>query len=133
MTAIKANSAWVIDRLITVIDRCMQAIPVKNGQGDAVGMWRFDSSGAVKALELVGLDAGMFERKHKHLHAKANPLDGNRTEIVGRLGVLIDQLSAGDLESIGLRRIESAEVCVVGVDPVGGEQGTALPAIPETV
>ena len=133
MADIKVNSAWVNNRLMIVVDRCMQAIPVKNGQGDAVGMWRFDSGGAVKALELVGLEQGMFERKHKHLHAKANPLDGNRAEIVGRLGGLLDQLSAGDLESIGLRRIESAEICVVGVDGVGGEQGTALPAIPETV
>jgi len=51
----------------------------------------------------------MFEHKHKHLHAKANPLDGNRDEIVGRLGVLLDQLSDRDLESIGLRRITVVE------------------------
>ncbi len=58
-------------------------------------------------LELLGLEQGMFE--HKHLHAKANPLDGNRDEIVGRLGVLLDQLSDRDLESIGLRRITVVE------------------------
>ena len=51
----------------------------------------------------------MFERKHKHLHAKANPLDGNRSEIIGRLGVLLDQLSDRDLESLGLQRIMVAE------------------------
>lgn len=60
-------------------------------------------------LELLGLEQGMFEHKHKHLHAKANPLDGNRDEIVGRLGVLLDQLSDRDLESIGLRRITVVE------------------------
>jgi hypothetical protein len=64
---------------------------------------------AVKSLELVGLEQGMFERKHKHLHAKASPLQGNRDEIIGRLGVLLDQLSEGDLESLGLRRIAVAE------------------------
>jgi hypothetical protein len=131
MKDIRVNSAWVNDRLTTVVDRCMQTIPCKNGQGDVVGQFRFDSSGAVKALELLGLEQGMFERKHKHLHAKANPLDGNRIEIVGRLGVLLDQLSDGDLRSIGLQRLDVIEVSVERVDGVGGEQGSAIPAIPE--
>jgi hypothetical protein len=64
---------------------------------------------AVKSLELLGLEQGMFERKHKHLHAKANPLQGNRDEIIGRLGALMDQLSDRDLEGLGLQRITVAE------------------------
>ena len=51
----------------------------------------------------------MFERKYKHLHARVNPLDGNRDEIIGRLGVLLDQLSDYDLASIGLQRITVVE------------------------
>jgi phage terminase small subunit len=131
MKDIRVNSAWVNDRLTTVVDRCMQTIPCKNGQGDVVGQFRFDSSGAVKALELLGLEQGMFERKHKHLHAKANPLDGNRIEIVGRLGVLLDQLSDADLRSIGLKRFDVVEIRVERVDGVGGEQSSAIPALPE--
>ena len=103
------NRAYVTDRLVTLVDRCMQAVPVLNQRGNPTGQYRFEANGAVKSLELLGLEAGMFERKHKHLHAKANPLDGNRDEIIGRLGVLLDQLSDRDLESLGLQRIVVVE------------------------
>jgi hypothetical protein len=131
MKDIKVSSDFVTDRLVTLVDRCMQAIPVVNGQNDAIGTWRFEPNGAVKALELLGLEQGMFERKHKHLHAKQNPLEGNRDEIVGRLGVLLDQLSDGDLRSIGLKRLSVVEVRVERVDGVGGKQVKAVPALPE--
>ncbi len=109
MKDIQVNRAYVIDRLVTLVDRCMQAVPVLNKRGNATGQYRFEANGAVKSLELLGLEAGMFERRHKHLHAKVNPLDGNRVEILGRLGVLLDQLSEGDLESLGLQRIVVVE------------------------
>ena len=109
MKDIQVNRAYVTDRLVTLVDRCMQAVPVLNKRGNATGQYRFEANGAVKSLELLGLEAGMFERKHKHLHAKVNPLDGNRDEIIGRLGVLLDQLSDRDLGSLGLRRITVGE------------------------
>ncbi len=109
MKDIQVGRAYVTDRLVTLVDRCMQAVPVLNKHGNATGQYKFEPNGAVKSLELLGLEAGMFERKHKHLHAQQNPLEGNREEIIGRLGVLLDQMSERDLESIGLRRIEMVE------------------------
>ena len=109
MKDIKVSRTCVTDRLVTLVDRCMQAAPVLNRRGNATGQYRFEPNGAVKALELLGLEQGMFERKHKHLHAKQNPLDGNRNEIIGRLGLLLDQLSDRDLESLGLQRITLIE------------------------
>ena len=109
MESIKVSSAYVTERLVTLVDRCMQAVPVLNKRGNATGQYRFDSHGAVKSLELLGLEQGMFERRHKHLHGRINPLDGNREEIVGRLGVLLNQLSDYDLASIGLQRITVVE------------------------
>ena len=53
----------------------------------------------------------MFERRHKHLHRNVNPLDGNRAEILQRLGVLLQHLSDRDLRDIGLERIEVVEAC----------------------
>jgi len=127
----KVSQGFVTDRLIALVDRCMQAVPVLNRQGDAVGIYKFEPTGAVKALELLGIEQGMFERKHKHLHAKINPLSGDRSEIVGRLGVLVEQLSDRDLASIGLQRISTAEVVVEGVDDVGRQSVPALPAVSE--
>jgi hypothetical protein len=109
MHSVKTSTAYVTDRLVALVDRCMQAVPVMNRRGNATGQFKFEPMAACKALELLGLEQGMFERQHKHLHAKVNPLDGNREEIIGRLGVLLDQLSEGDLESLGLRRIELVE------------------------
>ena len=109
MESIKVSSAYVTEQLVTLVDRCMQAVPVLNKRGNATGQYRFDSHGAVKSLELLGLEQGMFARKHKHLHGTINPLDGSREEIVGRLGVLLDQLSDYDLASIGLQRITVVE------------------------
>jgi hypothetical protein len=106
---LRVNQAYVTDRLTTLVDRCMQAVPVLNRRGNATGQYKFEPMAAVKSLELLGLEQGMFERKHKHLHAKANPLQGNRDEIIGRLGVLLDQLSDRDLEGLGLQRITAAE------------------------
>jgi hypothetical protein len=109
MQNVKISTAFVTDRLVALVDRCMQAVPVLNKHGNATGQFKFDPMAACKALELLGLEQSMFARQHKHLHAKVNPLDGNRDEIIGRLGVLLDQLSERDLESIGLRRIEMLE------------------------
>jgi hypothetical protein len=109
MKDIQVNRGYVTERLVTLVDRCMQTVPVLNKRGNATGQYKFEPNGAVKALELLGLEQGMFERKHKHLHAKVNPLDGNRNEIIGRLGVLLHQLSDRDLESLGLQRITVVE------------------------
>jgi hypothetical protein len=86
----------------------------------------------VKSLELLGLEQGMFERKHKHLHAKQNPLAGNPNEIIGRLGVLLDQLSDRDLESLGLQRITVVEAVYNVAIPIvrqadGGRESARAP------
>ena len=60
----------VIRRLDQVANRCMQAEPVlgpfgiqrTNWKGE--GVWDFDSSGANKALELLGKTKGAFVDKH---------------------------------------------------------------------
>ena len=52
--------------------------------------------------------AGRLRRLHPTLD-ELLMLDGNRDEINGRLGVLLDQLSDCDLASIGLHRITVEE------------------------
>lgn len=72
--AAAVNKGWVIDRLKKVVERCMQAEPVMkmvDGELQETGEYKFDSSGANKALELIGKELGMFSTKidvnHNHM------------------------------------------------------------------
>lgn len=52
---------WVTANLRIVAERCMQAEPVRDNDGNPTGEYTFDSGGALKALELLGKDCGMFK------------------------------------------------------------------------
>ena len=78
----KLSKAWVIDRLIEVAERCMQAEPVLNRKGEPALVetptgslapaYTFNAAGANRALELLGKEEGMFVDRteatltHKH-------------------------------------------------------------------
>lgn len=57
------DRGWVISRLMTVTERCMQAEPVLDRQGNHTGEYQFDSAGANRALELLGKTMRMFDAK----------------------------------------------------------------------
>ncbi|MNW10683.1 Terminase small subunit [compost metagenome] len=59
----EVNAQWVLDRLVQLAERCMQAEPVTDRDGSPTGEYRFDSSGANKALENIGKHLGMFKDK----------------------------------------------------------------------
>lgn len=48
------TAEWVETRLMQIAERCMQAEPVVDKEGNPTGEYRFDSSGANRALELLG-------------------------------------------------------------------------------
>lgn len=52
---------WVLNQLVSVAQRCMQAEPVRDKDGNNTGEYRFDSAGSNRALELVGKHLGMFK------------------------------------------------------------------------
>lgn len=65
--------------LIKIYERCMQAEPVtrKGDDGETVcGEYKFDSRGAMKALELLGQSLGVFRRE-----VKLSADEGARVEI----------------------------------------------------
>lgn len=70
------DRAWVLSRLKTVTERCLQAAPVldrkglpvlvETPEGDLVPAFMFNSMGANRSLELLGKEIGMFvERKEQ--------------------------------------------------------------------
>lgn len=55
---------WVLQNLKYLAERCMTPEPLADKDGNIVE-WRFDSSGANKALESIGKHLGMFTDKLK--------------------------------------------------------------------
>jgi phage terminase small subunit len=54
---------WVLDSFKSIAERCMQAESITDREGNPTGEWRFDSSGANKAVESIGKYLGMFKDK----------------------------------------------------------------------
>jgi phage terminase small subunit len=59
---VEINGDWVLSKLKQVAERCMQEEPVM-AQGEPTGEFKFDSSGANKALELIGKHHKLFTDK----------------------------------------------------------------------
>lgn len=51
---------WVVKELVDNVKRCKQAQPVLDNTGTPTGEYRYDASGANKALELLGRHLKMF-------------------------------------------------------------------------
>ncbi len=70
MSKAEVTAESIVIRLNELANRCMQAVPVtgpygiqkRNWKGE--GVWEFDSSGAARALELLGKTRAMFVDKH---------------------------------------------------------------------
>lgn len=66
----KLSKQWVLDRLMSVAERCRQVEPVQDRQGHPVlvkcldgslkAAFTFDAAGANRSLELLGKEQGMF-------------------------------------------------------------------------
>lgn len=54
---------WVISRLMTNVERAMQAEAVRNGDGEASGEYKYEGNVANRALELLGKKLGIFVEK----------------------------------------------------------------------
>lgn len=52
---------WVISRLMSVVERCMTAEPVRDKEGAEIGTFEFNSTGANQALRMLGDTLGMFK------------------------------------------------------------------------
>ena len=48
------DAAWVLEQAVKVHTRCMQEEAVKDADGSTTGEYRFEHSGANKALEIIG-------------------------------------------------------------------------------
>ncbi|MCK6203938.1 terminase small subunit [Bacillus infantis] len=65
---LELDAEWVLKRLMQISDRCMTTEPVmefdyESKQLVETGEYKFDSTGANKATELIGKHLGMFKDK----------------------------------------------------------------------
>lgn len=58
---VNITADYVLNSLKTVADRCLQAEPVLDNEGEPTGEYRFNAAGACKALELLGKHLGLFD------------------------------------------------------------------------
>lgn len=68
------TAEYVLTSLQSVAERCMQAEPVLDREGSPTGEYRFDSSGANKALELIGKHLKLFTEKVEHAGEGGGPI-----------------------------------------------------------
>lgn len=97
------NREWVINRLMQVVDRCMQAEPVMV-KGEPTGEYRFDAMGANAALRMLGDSLQLFkpiEKKPEDDYANLSDEDIAliAAELASQTG-LVEAL-AGDEEAPG--------------------------------
>lgn len=64
---------WIIERFKTISERCVQAEPVLDRDGVETGEYKFDSSGANKATEMLGKIIGVFERDNEQSRPESFP------------------------------------------------------------
>jgi phage terminase small subunit len=111
------DRSWVIERLMLVVNQCMQAEPVKDRKGNPTGEYKFDASGANAALRMLGDTMGMFKpAETKPGDEYAHLSDDDIARIAGELAAQVGLLEAAP-------RIEA---------PKGQEQIIDVQAISET-
>lgn len=93
------DRAWVLAKLKQNAMRCMQEEPVmKNGVPS--GEWKFDSTGANRALELIGRELGMFvERKQIDMNPLGQMSDEALHAMAADLAKQVGVVDAVDVES----------------------------------
>lgn len=73
---------WIISRLMSVVERCMQAEQVEIGGKPVEGLYVFDAKGANTALKLLGDTMGLFRPQEQK---KENDLESLSDDDLMRL------------------------------------------------
>lgn len=68
------NRDWIMERFKHISDSCVQAVPVLDHDGNETGEYKFDSSGANKATEMLGKIIGVFEKDNSQKPAAQQPV-----------------------------------------------------------
>jgi phage terminase small subunit len=87
---VRVEADWVIQEIVGVLERCKQAEPVYDAEGNPTGVYRFDSSGALKALDMLAKHLGMYEKDNRQRVPQPQDLEESR-ERLRSLGFPVDK------------------------------------------
>lgn len=79
---------WIIERFVTVAERCLQIEPVYDRKGRPIGKFKFEANAALKALEMLGKTMAMFRDRVEVSHEASSFSDD---ELDSRLKALVVQ------------------------------------------
>lgn len=70
----KINVQWVIDKAVLLYDKSMADTPIVDGMGNKTGVYKFDSSGAAKALLIISkhVESDGFNGEFKQINSGTN-------------------------------------------------------------
>ncbi len=73
---VEIDADWVLESAKKVFDRCMQQEDIVDREGAATGEWKFEHSGANKALEIIGkhVKVNAFNKDGANEDKKATPI-----------------------------------------------------------
>lgn len=75
---VKYSQDELMRDILEVKNRCLQANPVLDKEGNEIGVWKFDSNGANKALDMLAKHVGFYETDNKQ---KAFNISVNREAV----------------------------------------------------
>jgi len=64
-TGVALQESYIIDGMQTMFERCMQIDQILDRHGNPTGEFKFDSSGAGKALDMMAKTAGLYREKRQ--------------------------------------------------------------------
>jgi phage terminase small subunit len=77
------DANYVLTTIKDTIERCAQAVPVRDKDGEETGEYKFDAGAVLKGAELLGKHLKMFTDKLEHTGANGGPLETvTRVELV---------------------------------------------------
>ena len=103
--------AWVVARLVETVERALQAVPVTDRKGVATGEYGFQGPLAMRGLELLGRELGMFGDRRA-----SEPVD------------IVAEMSDAELESRARRLVAALGLGGAGNDAGGGGTAARPPA-----
>lgn len=74
---------YVLEGIRDLTERCIQATPVLDKEGNETGEYKFDASSALKGYELLGKNLKLFTDKVDLGGQKDNPVLSARVDFVG--------------------------------------------------